>query len=165
MSTRSKTAAIIASAGVLAAGWQLGTAGGQTVTAATTNPTTTVTVTATPSTTTTTPTTTTPATTTTDPSSTGETYTDGTFTGATSTNRYGSETVTVTISNGQIAEVSTQSQVYEQRSQRYVDRAVPVLRQEVLAANSADVSMVSGATYTSRSYLSSLQSALDQAST
>ena len=42
-------------------------------------------------------------------------------------------------------------------------RAEPILRAEVLAAQSADVSMVSGATYTSRAYLTSLQSALDQA--
>ena len=38
-----------------------------------------------------------------------------------------------------------------------------MLRQEVVAAQSAHVSNVSGATYTSQAYLSSVQSALDQA--
>jgi uncharacterized protein with FMN-binding domain len=43
------------------------------------------------------------------------------------------------------------------------NRAAPILRDEVLAAQSASVANVSGATYTTRAYLSSLQSALDQA--
>lgn len=171
MSTRSKSAAILASAGILAAGWAVGTANGQTLTAATTTSGTT---------------TTTPSATTGTSSSTGSTgssssssssstssssssassdasYQDGTYTGATATNRYGTEAVTVTISGGAITEVSVKSTVYEQRSQQFVQRAVPTLRSEVLAAQSADVNTVSGSTYTSRSYLTSLQSALDQA--
>ena len=43
------------------------------------------------------------------------------------------------------------------------NRAAPVLRSEVLAAQSARVQNVSGATYTTGGYLQSLQSALDQA--
>jgi uncharacterized protein with FMN-binding domain len=39
--------------------------------------------------------------------------------------------------------------------------AAKVLRSEVLAAQSADVNIVSGATYTSRGYARSLQAALD----
>jgi uncharacterized protein with FMN-binding domain len=41
--------------------------------------------------------------------------------------------------------------------------ALPVLSQEVVAAQSAEIDMVSGATVTSQGYLSSLQSAIDQA--
>jgi uncharacterized protein with FMN-binding domain len=41
--------------------------------------------------------------------------------------------------------------------------AVPILRSEVLASQSANVSGVSGATYTSAGYLGSLQSALASA--
>lgn len=41
--------------------------------------------------------------------------------------------------------------------------ALPVLHDEVLAAQSAEIDMVSGATVTSEGYLTSLQSALDQA--
>lgn len=40
-------------------------------------------------------------------------------------------------------------------------RAAPILRDEVLAAQSAEVDVVSSATYTSEAYLTSLQSALD----
>ena len=43
------------------------------------------------------------------------------------------------------------------------DRALPVLVQETLDAQSADIDMVSGATVTSDGYVTSLQSALDQA--
>ena len=170
MSTRSKSAAILASAGILAAGWAVGTANGQTLTAATTTSGTT--------TTTTTPSATTGSSGSTSSSSSSSSsssgssssssssdasYQDGTYTGATATNRFGTETVTVTISGGAITEVSVKSTVYEQRSQQFVQRAVPTLRSEVLAAQSADVNTVSGSTYTSRSYLTSLQSALDQA--
>jgi len=40
---------------------------------------------------------------------------------------------------------------------------MPVLIQETLTAQSADVNTVSGATYTSNSYEASLQSAIDAA--
>ena len=42
-------------------------------------------------------------------------------------------------------------------------QAAPVLRQEALAAQSAQIDMVSGATYTSEGYQQSLQSAIDAA--
>ena len=41
--------------------------------------------------------------------------------------------------------------------------AVPKLNQAAVAAGSADIDAVSGATYTSAGYKESLQSALDQA--
>jgi uncharacterized protein with FMN-binding domain len=43
------------------------------------------------------------------------------------------------------------------------DRAAPILRREALAAQSAQVDTVSGATYTSEGYRQSLQAALDAA--
>jgi uncharacterized protein with FMN-binding domain len=43
------------------------------------------------------------------------------------------------------------------------DRAVPILRAEALRAGSAHIHVVSGATGTSASYISSLQSAIDRA--
>jgi len=48
-------------------------------------------------------------------------------------------------------------------SVRISDRAAPILRRKALAAQSAQVDMVSGATYTSAAYLQSLQSAIDAA--
>jgi len=41
--------------------------------------------------------------------------------------------------------------------------AIPILNQEAVAAGTAHVAMVSGATYTSGAYQQSLQSALDKA--
>ncbi len=41
--------------------------------------------------------------------------------------------------------------------------AAPVLRSEALQAQSAQIDLVSGATYTSDGYAQSLQAALDQA--
>lgn len=91
-------------------------------------------------------------------------YTDGTYTGDTEVFQYGSVSVTVTIRDGQITSV-TENLVDDgdRKSQMINDRALPVLQQEIIAANSAEVTMVSGATFTSRAYLASLQSALDQA--
>jgi len=43
------------------------------------------------------------------------------------------------------------------------DRAIPILREEALRAGSAHIHTVSGATGTSTSYISSLQSAIDRA--
>ncbi len=174
MSTRSKAAAILASAGVLAAGWQIGTADGATLGTASTPTTTTTTQTGSSTTSAGSGTTsgtssstsagTSSSSSTTSSSDASGTYTDGTYTGTTVTQRYGTVTVTVTVAGGKITDVQAATTVYEQHSQIYVQRAVPTLRTEVLAAQSADVTMVSGATYTSQAYLTSLQSALDQAS-
>jgi len=49
------------------------------------------------------------------------------------------------------------------KSVRINQRALPELQSEALAAQSADVDTVSGATYTSDGYVRSLQSALDAA--
>jgi uncharacterized protein with FMN-binding domain len=46
------------------------------------------------------------------------------------------------------------------RSQFIMSQALPILRQEFLAAQSARIRMVSGATYTSEAFVQSLQSAL-----
>jgi uncharacterized protein with FMN-binding domain len=49
------------------------------------------------------------------------------------------------------------------RSVSISDRAAPVLRREALAAGSAKIDAVSGASYTSEGYIQSLQAALDAA--
>ena len=43
------------------------------------------------------------------------------------------------------------------------NRAVPILNAETVAAQSAEIDMVSGATVTSVAYIKSLQSAIDKA--
>lgn len=49
------------------------------------------------------------------------------------------------------------------RSQFIMSQALPVLRQEFLQAQTANIQMVSGATYTSEAFVQSLQSALSKA--
>ena len=88
----------------------------------------------------------------------------GTFTGAVVQTQFGNMQVSVTVANGAITEVTPLQ--LTNRGGRSVDisnQAAPILRSEVLAAQSAKVQNVSGATYTSEGYLRSLQSALDTA--
>ncbi|PPF53902.1 FMN-binding protein [Clavibacter michiganensis] len=88
----------------------------------------------------------------------------GTFTGTAATTRYGQVQVRITVADGRITEVEALRLTdHDGRSVAISNRAAPILRQEVLAAQSADVQSVSGATYTSEGYLTSLQSAVDQA--
>lgn len=49
------------------------------------------------------------------------------------------------------------------RSRFIMEQALPILRQEFLQAHTANIQMVSGATYTSQAFLQSLQAALLQA--
>jgi len=76
---------------------------------------------------------------------------------------YGLISVRVTVKGGRIVEVSVARLLTaESYSQSLAQQVIPMLRNEVLAAQSAQVSTVSGATYTSEAYLSSIQSALDR---
>ena len=88
----------------------------------------------------------------------------GTFTGSVVHTQCGDVQVSVSITNGTINEV-TPLQLTNRggRSVAISNQAAPILRSEVLAAQSANVHAVSGATYTSGGYLRSLQSALDVA--
>ena len=87
---------------------------------------------------------------------------DGTVTGQLEDMRFGPVQVQVTISSGQITDVTALELPTGGRSGRISSFAEPALRSEVLSAQSASVDIVSGATYTSEAYMQSLQSALDQ---
>lgn len=89
---------------------------------------------------------------------------DGSYTGAAESTPFGTVQVSVTVSGGRLSDV-TALHLTDRGGQsvRISNRAAPILRQEVLAAQSAHVSMVGGATYTSEGYLASVQSALDAA--
>lgn len=94
----------------------------------------------------------------------GSSAADGTYTGDSVPTRFGDVQVQVTVSGGQITDVTPLRLTdRDGRSVQISNRAAPILREEVLSAQSANVRMVSGATYTSEGYLNSLQSALDQA--
>jgi uncharacterized protein with FMN-binding domain len=98
-------------------------------------------------------------------SSSGSTDTGGkTVTGSVSQTRWGPVQVQLKVSNGKIADVSViQYPNGNGRDQEINSQALPILIQETVAAQSAQIDMVSGATVTSDGYLESLQSALDQA--
>jgi uncharacterized protein with FMN-binding domain len=88
----------------------------------------------------------------------------GTFTGDTVNTQFGPVQVKITVKAGKLTDVTPlQLTTDGGRSVQISNYAAPILRSEVLAAQSANVSSVGGATYTSQGYLSSLQSALDKA--
>ena len=89
---------------------------------------------------------------------------DATYTGTAASTRWGDVQVAITVSGGTITAVDVpEYPTGNPKDQQINARALPVLVQETLTAQSASIDMVSGATVTSEGYLSSLQSALDQA--
>jgi uncharacterized protein with FMN-binding domain len=80
------------------------------------------------------------------------------------TNRYGPVQVEVTLRGSTIVDVQAlQLPRDRSRSADISNRAAPILRSEVLAANGTQIHTVTGATYTTTGYIQSLQAALDQA--
>jgi uncharacterized protein with FMN-binding domain len=76
---------------------------------------------------------------------------------------FGTVQVQVTFANGKITDIQpVQMPNFDFHSQQVSQYAAPRLRSEVLAAQSAQINSISGATYTSYGYAQSLQSALDQ---
>lgn len=91
-------------------------------------------------------------------------YRDGTYTGSTVSTRFGNVQVRVQVSGGDIAAVTPLRLTdRDRRSVMISQHAAALLQQEALAAQSASVDSISGATYTSEGYRQSLQAALDQA--
>jgi uncharacterized protein with FMN-binding domain len=77
---------------------------------------------------------------------------------------YGTVQVAVTMKAGRITDVQPVALPLDSgRSQEINTAAAPLLRSEVLRAQSAQVDVISGATYTSEAYAQSLQAALDRA--
>lgn len=78
---------------------------------------------------------------------------------------YGSLSVRITVSGHRITNVEIASLTDENdvRSEAIDEQAIPVLEQQALAAQSADIQGVSGASYTSEGFARSLQSALGKA--
>jgi uncharacterized protein with FMN-binding domain len=88
----------------------------------------------------------------------------GTVTGPAVDTRWGAVQVEVTLNNGKITAVTVpRSPDGNGRDRQINARALPILVQETLDAQSADIDTVSGATVTSEGYAKSLQAALDEA--
>ena len=85
-------------------------------------------------------------------------------TGDSTSTRWGPVQVQISVENGTITDVNVVDYPSGNgRDQQINARALPILVQETLDAQSANIDMVSGATVTSEGYVGSLQSALDQA--
>ncbi|MFD8232063.1 FMN-binding protein [Streptomyces sp. NPDC059696] len=86
-----------------------------------------------------------------------------TLTGSVAQTQYGPVQVRVTVAGGKITKAEAVQAPKGGRSDQITSSSVPRLNQAAVAAGSADIDSVSGATYTSAGYKKSLQSALDQA--
>ncbi|MGK3650532.1 FMN-binding protein [Pseudarthrobacter enclensis] len=166
MKARGTLAAALASAGILLAGWQAGTqAGGvSTLASGTTSSGTTGSGTTAAGAT---------GASGTGSSGTGSSGTGssgststaaGTYKGTAVQTRFGAVQVQITVASGKITDVTAlQLTDDDRKSVQISNRAAPLLRSEVLSAQSADVQTISGATVTSNAYLTSLQAAIDAA--
>ena len=85
-----------------------------------------------------------------------------TIIGAVEQNPYGLFQVQATFTGSVIASVQVVQSPGDAHSQRINEEAIPILTKEALAAQSAKIDTVTGATYSSESYKQSLQSAIDQ---
>ena len=91
-------------------------------------------------------------------------YVDGTYTGTATNAYYGTVQVEAIISGGKIADVKFLQYPSDRgTSLRISNQAMPVLTQEAITAQSAQVNGVSGASQTSEAFVQSLASALAQA--
>ncbi len=87
---------------------------------------------------------------------------NGTFTGSAVDVGYGTVQVKITVVNGKITDAQA-VQAPSGRNDRYTNMSVPVLRQRTLTAQCANINGVSGASYTSFGWYTSLVVALKQA--
>lgn len=88
----------------------------------------------------------------------------GTFTGDPIDTPYGTMQVAAVVTAGRLTNVKVLRHTdVGGRSQQIDASSLPVLRSEAISAHGAHIDVVSGATYTSRGYARSLQSALDKA--
>ena len=87
---------------------------------------------------------------------------NGTYKGAGAKNPYGTITVSIKVTGGKIVAADATYPTTND-SATINPPAIAALKQSTVKAQSAEVDAVSGATFTSESYVKSLQAALDQA--
>jgi uncharacterized protein with FMN-binding domain len=86
-----------------------------------------------------------------------------TITGSAIDTRYGAVQVQITVQGKKLTDVQVlQAPQNSGRDQEISSYSLPMLHDEALSAQSANIQYVSGATFTSDGYIQSLQSALDQ---
>ena len=98
------------------------------------------------------------------PASSGGKAKSGVYSGDPETSQFSTIQVKITVSGGRISDITLIQDLDDDEHSAEVDAyATPILRSEALSAQSANVDVVSGATFTSESYTQSLQSAIDRA--
>ncbi len=96
------------------------------------------------------------------PATTAPAAINGTFTGPSVFVNYGNVQVKITVVNGRITD-AVAVKAPSGRNDRWTNMAVPILKQQTLKAQSANIQGASGASYTSYGWYTSLQGALAQA--
>ena len=86
----------------------------------------------------------------------------GTFVGPSVNANYGNVQVQITVKDGKIID-ATALQAPSGKNDRWTNMAVPILKKQTLAAQSANIQGASGASYTSYGWYTSLQGALAKA--
>jgi uncharacterized protein with FMN-binding domain len=99
---------------------------------------------------------------TTAPATNSKTSINGTFTGPSVFVNYGNVQVKITVVNGRITD-AVAVKAPSGKNDRWTNMAVPILKAQTLAAQSANIQGASGASYTSYGWQTSLQGALAQA--
>ena len=87
---------------------------------------------------------------------------NGTFSGPSINVNYGNVQVQITVKDGKITD-ATALQAPSGRNDRWTNMALPILKKQTLAAQSASIQGASGASYTSYGWYTSLQGALTKA--
>jgi uncharacterized protein with FMN-binding domain len=93
-------------------------------------------------------------------------YTDGVYTGPSADAYYGIIQIQALVQGGRVTALKVLKYPNDRRTSVNINRqALPMLRDEAISAQSADVDIISGATLTSKAFIQSLGGALKKAST
>ncbi len=91
-------------------------------------------------------------------------YKDGTYTGSVADAYYGNVEVSATVSGGKLTDVKFLQYPNTHSTSVVINQqAMPYLQQEAIQAQSSNVQVISGATYTSQAFIQSLATAFAQA--
>ncbi len=91
-------------------------------------------------------------------------FADGTYNGPAIDAYYGLVQIEAIVQSGQLVDINVLRYPSDRRLSQRINRyALPILRQEVIRAQSANVNIISGATLTSEAFMRSLRTALSAA--
>lgn len=91
-------------------------------------------------------------------------YKDGTYTGESTSTRWGDVQVQITVADGKLTNIKVLSSPdSEDRSVEINQQALPTYKSEAIKVQSASIQQISGATETFKGFTGSLQNALNQA--